>query len=121
MRFTIVDIPTQYEKAKKLIFQSENTKFLVSDTAIVEYIHALSAHYYKTREQIAEMVAYLLSLRELICNDAVIAASLKHYVDHPKLSFEDCYLAEMANQNNAEPLYTFDRKLAAQHQSVELL
>jgi predicted nucleic acid-binding protein len=46
---------------------------------------------------------------------------LSHYVNHPKLSFEDCYLAETANQNNAEPLYTLDRKLAAQHQSVELL
>ena len=121
LRFTLNDLPAQYQRATELIFGSAGKKFLVQDTAFIEYVHALSAHYHKTRPQITEMVTYLVQLREIVCNEEAILTTCAVYIDHPALSFEDCYLSTMAQLSEAVPLYTFDKKLAAQHQSVKLL
>jgi predicted nucleic acid-binding protein len=120
LRIFLQDIPFQHDKALELVKDHER-RFLVPDVAIVEFVFALRRHYGFTREQVVDTATELMKIPNLDINRSIISVALSHYVNHPKLSFEDCYLAEMANQNNAEPLYTFDRKLAAQHQSVELL
>ena len=46
---------------------------------------------------------------------------LPYYESHPSLSFNDCMLAFYAELNHAEPLFTFDAKLAKQHPSAKKL
>ena len=42
------------------------------------------------------------------------------YLAHPKLSVTDIYLTALAHSTGATPLYTFDKKLAAQLNGAEL-
>ena len=120
MRILLNDIPRQHEKSLKLVEDSRK-KFLVSDTVIIEIVYALNSYYGFNREQIADTVTSLAKVPNLVMNHNVILAAIDHFVSHQSLSFEDCYLAESANKNSAEPLFTFDKKLASQHQSAVLL
>lgn len=54
-------------------------------------------------------------------NRSLTRAVFPFYLEHPKLSFADCCLATMAEINGAEPLLTFDKKLASQHPSAKLV
>ena len=45
----------------------------------------------------------------------------RDYRTRPKLSIADTYLASLASLSGNAPLYTFDRKLANQAESAELL
>ena len=47
--------------------------------------------------------------------------SIVQFSLHPKLSFEDCYLATSAELSDAKPLWTFDRKLANQALAAKLV
>jgi predicted nucleic-acid-binding protein len=114
LRFTLCDITKQHQRAKKLIFGSKNTKFHVSDVAIVEYVYAMETHYKKSRREIAEIIEYIIGLDALEMNRKAIHCALADYVKHPKLSFADCHLAAEVGQNEAVPLWTFDKKLARQ-------
>jgi predicted nucleic-acid-binding protein len=121
LRLTIRDLPAQYEQAKRLVFDRKDSKFLVADVALIEYVFALATHYRKGREQIVEMVSYVVSLPQIQCNKAVFHEACELYIGHPKLSFEDCYLAAYAGRKEAVPLWTFDRKLALQADTAKLV
>ena len=69
----------------------------------------------------AEAVEGLMSLTQIDCNRVMFKRALPFFTDHRKLSFEDCCLATYAELSNAEPLWTFDRKLAGQAQSARLV
>ena len=112
IRILLNDIPDQHQKSLKLI-QESNKEYLVSDIAIMEIVFVLEKHYGFTREQIADTVTGLMNIWNLVINRGVISESIGFYLSHKSLSFEDCYMAETARFHNAEPLYTFDRKLAA--------
>jgi predicted nucleic-acid-binding protein len=43
------------------------------------------------------------------------------YLSRPALSFEDCCLSTYATLNEAEPLWTFDKKLASQAANTRLI
>ena len=92
---------------------------MVSDISIMEIVFVLETHYEFTRQQIADVITGLMSIWNLVINRSVISGLLDFYTDHKSLSFEDCYMAEMASFHNAKPLYTFDRKLAAQSDIAE--
>jgi predicted nucleic acid-binding protein len=121
LRLTIKDLPDQYEQAKKLVLERKNTKLLVADVALIEYVFALMTHYQKNRRQIAEMVSYVIALPQIQCSKAIFGEACDLYLSHPKLSFEDCYLAAYAGSKEAIPLWTFDRKLALQADTAKLV
>ena len=50
-----------------------------------------------------------------------MASTCSLYLDHPKLSFTDCYLAAHADHRQALPPYTFDKKFASQHPAARLV
>ncbi|MDR1237336.1 MAG: PIN domain-containing protein [Propionibacteriaceae bacterium] len=114
LRATLKDIPEQFERAKALL-STPGTTFLVSDIAVAEYVYALEDHYHLAREQVAEMVRGIILLPNVRLDESRFAAVLDEWVSHPKLSFEDCCLAESARAAEATPLWTFDKKLAKQH------
>ena len=113
IRILLNDIPDQHQKSLKLI-QENNKEYLVSDIAIMEIVFVLEKHYGFTRDQVADTITGLISIWNLAINRVIISDSINFYLGHKSLSFEDCYMAEAARFHNAEPLFTFDRKLATQ-------
>jgi len=73
------------------------------------------------RSQIAEAIEGLASLMEINCNNALIENALPIFKSHPGLTFEDCCLATYASLSDAEPLWTFDKKLSSQVKNTKLV
>jgi len=61
----------------------------------------------------------LLSLDNFECQRRLIRPAIDFWQSHPKLSFEDCLIAETARARAAVPLWTFDHKLATQHPAAQ--
>lgn len=120
LRYLLNDLPEQTEAVFKLL-DSKNGQFAVADIAIVEVVFVLGRHYGFSRHQIAEILEGLISFAQINCNQSLIEKALPLYVKHPALSFEDCCLAAYSELNNAEPLWTFDKKLANQVVSAQLI
>lgn len=114
VRLITKDNPVQVQKARKL-FANQKKLFVFEDAAMMEVVFVLSSSTYNfTREQISRDIQNLMRIPNLICNKGIIEAALDIYVSHPKLSFVDCYLAITAETSQETPLWTLDRKLAAQ-------
>ena len=120
LRLLLNDIPEQHESVRKLL-ASASGSFSVADTAIIELVFALQRYYGFTRQQVAEAVAGLTRLGVIDCNRTLFEGVLPIFVEHAALSFEDCYLSTYASLNDIEPLWTFDKKLANQTASAELV
>lgn len=120
LRLLLNDIPEQHESVRNL-FVKANSSFSVADTAIIELAFVLQRHYDFTRLQIAEAIGGLMRLREINCNRSLFENVLPLFTERTALSFEDCCLVMYATLNNAEPLWTFDKKLANQAAAASLL
>lgn len=120
LRLLLNDVPDQHAAAVALV-ESADAPFAVSDVAVIEVVFALCRHYEFSRAAAAEAIEGLMSLTQIDCNRVTFGRALPFFTGHPKLSFEDCCLATYAELSNAEPLWTFDRKLAGQAQSARLV
>lgn len=120
LRLLLNDIAAQH-KAVLTLFQNATGQFAVADTAIIELVFVLARHYGLARTEVAEAVEGLMALPELNCNRGLFGKAMPLFVKNPKLSFEDCCLATYAELNAAEPLWTFDQKLANQAVSAQLV
>lgn len=116
VRLLTNDIPVQYELAQKLI--TSGAEFEVSDTVIIESIYALHEYYKVPRLLVKETLQALHTNKNLRINTLVFDEALVLFVKQPALSIEDCYLATLAKHNEALPLWTFDKKLAAQSKGL---
>lgn len=120
IRMLLNDVPKQHAAAVALV-ESGDAPFVVSDIAVIEVVFALCRHYNFSRAAAVEAIEGLISLTQIDCNRAMFRRALPLFIEHPKLSFEDCCMATYAELSNAEPLWTFDRKLAGQAQSARLI
>lgn len=120
LRLLLNDIPEQHIAAKELIHQTTG-QFAIADTAIIELVFVLERHYGFSRLHVAEAVDGLMKLKEINCNRLLFEDALPIFIKHVGLSFEDCCLSVYAHLNEAEPLWTFDRKLANQAPNTKLL
>lgn len=120
LRLLLNDVPEQHEATKKLLREA-NGQLAIADIAVIELVFVLERHYGFSRQQVAEAVTGLMLLREINCNRILFEKALPTYVSHPALSFEDCCLSTYAMLNQAEPLWTFDKKLATQAGSAKLI
>ena len=112
------------EACKKVLnLLDQKMSFVVSDIAISETIYVLENVYKKSREEIVDLLNFFLTRfsDKVKYNRTLTAAAFPFYLAHPKVSFNDCCLASYAEIDNAEPLMTFDKKLASQHPSAKLL
>jgi predicted nucleic-acid-binding protein len=112
LRLLLNDIPEQHQAIKELL--AKGSFFSVADIAIIELVFVLERYYGFSRTQVAEAVTGLAQLKGITCNRVLFEKALPVYTEHSALSFEDCYLATCAVLGNAEPLWTFDKKLARQ-------
>lgn len=120
LRLLINDIPPQHEAVKALLVKASG-QLAVADTAIIELVFVLERYYGFSRQQAKEAVIGLMQLKEINCNRTLFEKALPIYLSHPALSFEDCCLSAYATLNEAEPLWTFDKKLATQAASAKLI
>ncbi|HSW37674.1 MAG TPA: PIN domain-containing protein [Candidatus Saccharimonadales bacterium] len=120
LRLLLNDIPKQHMAAKKLMEQAVN-QFAIADTVIIELVFGLDRYYGFSRPQIADAVDGLMNLKGINCNRALFERALPLFVNRGGLSFEDCCLAVYSVLNDAEPLWTFDKKLARQASSAKLV
>lgn len=120
LRLLLNDVPDQHAAAIALL-ESASAPFVVSDIAVIEVVFALCRHYEFSRGAASAAIEGLMSLTEIDCNRVMFSRALPLFTDHPKLSFEDCCLATYAEVSNAQPLWTFDRKLAGQAPSARLV
>lgn len=115
------DQPRQREKTVRMLAQP-NRSFLIPDLVFSEVIHVMNRRTNSSRAQIAESIFKTLSAFYNLSYDLRIVTDVFHdYVEHPALSFEDCYLAYYAAKNGAEPLWTFDKKLAKESPTAKEL
>lgn len=120
LRLLLNDIPEQHIAAKDLLQQSSN-QVAVADTAVIELVFVLERHYGFSRLQITEAIDGLIRLKEINCNRVLFENAVAIFIQHSGLSFEDCCLSTYAKLNEAEPLWTFDKKLANQAPNSKLL
>ena len=80
------------------------------------YVHVVERHYGFSREQVVTMLRHIAASAKVTFRKEVVLAAAKCYRTHSKLSFTDCYLAESARDEGCFPLWTFDKKLARQHE-----
>ena len=114
------DMPNQYKKVVKLL-SDDSCTYIVEDCAIIEMVHVLETIYKKDRLDIARDVNFLCSIENVSASRDLFEQVGNLYYQHPKLSFNDCYLAVIAEGHSAEPLWTFDKKLATQLPSAKEL
>lgn len=119
LRYLLNDVPAQTKKVRKLL-SSENQNFYIYDLVLAEVIFNLQSQDYP-RKIIVESLKTLFSLDNIHPESPFIETVLDFYLDHPALSFVDCYSASKAEFTKKEPLLTFDKKLAKQHPSAKLL
>ncbi len=120
LRLLLNDIPEQTREAAKLLRRSGG-QLVVADLVFVEMAHVLERYYQLSRLDISELIRSFMQLEVIACNRELIGPALDSFVTHSALSFEDCCLATAAGLNQAQPLYTFDQKLAKQLSQAELV
>ena len=109
------DNPAQRKKAIKFLEQPGPVHH-IGDLALSESIYVLESVYGYTREQAIDRINFFLTHYSSVIRYSRHLTSyvFPFYLAHPKLSFNDCCLAFYAHEHQAEPLYTFDQKLAQQ-------
>lgn len=112
------DVPSQFEKVVSLL-EEPNAMYHISDLAITEMVHVLKTDGV-SRPEIAEAINMIMMLLNVRMNRPLFKRVIPLYLEHPKLSFNDCYLAVLAELDNATPLWTFDHALAQQAPSAQL-
>ena len=118
LRWALQDIPEQAEKVDVLLRKYDNLH--VADVAIIEMVSVLETLYKLPRKLVAEHIELVMSQSSINCNRALFAHALVPYRQYPSLSIVDCCLASYAELDQVEPLYTFDKSLAAKLPQVKL-
>ena len=120
VRLITNDNKRQSALARKLL-TSETDHFVIDDVAIMETVHVLESCYNQSREEIVDNLKAVFSCGSVVYTFEAVEEVFPLYLSHPKLSFNDIYLSVKSEQKSAEPLWTFDKKLASQLQSPKML
>ena len=121
IRLIVRDNKEQLEKIRKL-FSHKEKLYVFDDSAMMEVVFVLSGKIYQySREKIAAKIKSIFELPNLVCNKSIIEGALDIYVEHPKLSFVDCYLAVVTETSGETPLWTLDHKLAGNSKVAKVL
>lgn len=120
LRLILEDVPEQCLKVQDL-FMRLGVSYNVADLAVEEVVYVLQKGYGWTRDGIVGSLSSVLDLPWFRYNKNLFEQVFPMYLEHPKLSFNDCCLAVYARLNEAEPLWTFDRAMAGQLPGAKLL
>lgn len=119
LRWALNDLPEQSDAAVRLL-EGDN-EVQVADMAIIEAGYVLEKVYGLDRSLVAGYIRAVMALGQVNCNRALFSRVLPLYEAYSQLSLTDCCLATYAEMNDSEPLYTFDKQLAAKLTPANLL
>ncbi|MGN6198758.1 MAG: PIN domain-containing protein [Humibacter sp.] len=119
LRWLLNDVPAASARAERLIASGDPLR--IEDAALIEVVYVLETVMRSSREAIRDTVRLVISTGNLDLDRPLWNELADVYVEHPKLSAVDVYLALRARENGVTPLLTFDRKLASQLDEAELL
>ena len=121
MRAVVGDVPEQAEKVYELL-ETPASIFYMPDQAITEAVFNLQGNKYKwDRETIVNALGAFLRIPRVDYNKPLFDRVFELYLKHPKLSFNDCYLAAHVAEKEKAPIWTFDKAFAAQTKEAKLL
>ncbi len=113
LRLLLRDVPEQLSRVVALIDSSKSGSLGIADAVFFECVWILSGkHYNFERELIGRLLLQVADIPQIKCNRVMLEKAVPLYVKHKKISFVDACLAVYAELNDAEPLLTFDKKLA---------
>lgn len=118
LRLILRDVPEQCLKIQDLIMR-QGYIYEVPDLAITEAVYVLQRSY--TRPEIVDRLQKIFELPNFQVNQSLFNQIFPLYLQHSKLSFNDCYLAVSASLNQSALLWTFDRSLAKLTPTAKLL
>ena len=119
VRITTRDDEKLVKRISEYLCERPDKKFFVDDVAFSELVYVLERQKHISRDGIAKILNFFLNGYPFVTN-MLIDKVLPFYVKHPKLSFNDCYLAFKAEENNAVPLWTLDQKLGKQADTAKM-
>ena len=109
---TLADAPRQAAIIEALLSDTSQ-KFAVADMVFAEIVWVLQGRTYGyDRQRIATNLQSIIDISQINCNRKLLERAIPIYVKYEKVSFIDACLAVYAELNNAEPLLTFDKRLA---------
>ena len=118
LRIMMRDVPEQCLRIQDMLMR-QNYVYDVADLAITEAVYVMQKTC--TREEVVANIRRLFEIPGIYANFNLFKMVFPTYLIHPKLSFNDCCLAAYAELNGAEPLWTFDRKLAGQVETAKMV
>lgn len=105
----------------EMLMSDCSRQFWLDKLVITEAVFQLERVRHWKRESIMQAIKYVMMRPNIICNIGVVSDVLDMYVSHPKLSFNDCFLAIEAAVAGNIPLWTLDQKLASQARGMARL
>ena len=109
VRLIVRDNPKQVEAAEAFIAKGA----WVSHVVLVETTWVLESVYELHPELIAVSVEMLLNHEHLTLQDAgAVEAAIERFRAHPKVSFSDALVVEIARKTGHVPVGTFDKALS---------
>lgn len=121
LRYFLNDSPEKKQKIIKLL--DSDGKHFLSTFAISETVFFLERVGKRPRAEVENMLFFFLASYsdKIVFDRRILSDVFPFFLEHPKLSFIDCCLAFEAHKRQADPLYTFDQKLAKQSPYAKLL
>ena len=113
------DVPAQTAVMNELIASGRN--FTAPDAVLIETVFVLEKIKKIRRAAVEQALLVIIGQANIKCSRELFTEALPLYREHPKLSFIDCYLSVLARRTGADPLFTFDQKMAHQLSGVRLL
>ena len=120
LRLLLNDNPRQTALVRKLLLIPD-TKYFLDDAAIAESVYVLHKTLHESRDTVSKRLNTLFDHKKLDFDRPLLSEIIPFWTQHPKLSWNDCYLAAKTAQKQAEPLWTFDHKFAVQSPTAKLV
>ena len=100
------------QRATKLIERecSAATPGFIGLVVLVEIVWVSESCYGATREEVSEILRRLLSIKQLVVQDAEIAWRALRSFEAGKADFADCLIERMARAAGCEHVVTFDKQ-----------
>jgi len=114
VRYIAQDDPAQSKRANRLIEDECSAAIpgFISLVVLVELAWVSESCYDASRGEVAEMVRRILSIRQLVVQDAEVAWKAVRVFESSKADFADCLVERMAAAAGCSAVMTFDKAAA---------
>jgi len=114
VRYIAQDDPAQSKRASRLIEDECSAAIpgFISLVVLVELAWVSESCYDASRGEVAEMVRRILSIRQLVVQDAEVAWKAVRVFESSKADFADCLVERMAAAAGCSAVMTFDKAAA---------